>query len=59
MCDKEKKVEVKQPTTYDEQVKKIIEHGCIVGAEGYAKLQQKKERAEVTDCFPYKSKSKK
>lgn len=38
MSDEEKKVEVKQPTTYDEQVKKIIEHGCIVGDEGYAKL---------------------
>ena len=38
MSDEEKKVEVKQPTTYDEQVKKIIEHVCIVGAEGYAKL---------------------
>lgn len=38
MSDEEKKVEVKQPTTYDEQVKKIIEHGSIVGDEGYAKL---------------------
>ena len=38
MCNEEKKIEVKQPTTYDEQVKKIIEHGCIVGDEGYAKL---------------------
>ena len=38
MCNEEKKIEVKQPTTYDEQVKKIIEHGCIVGDEEFAKL---------------------
>ena len=25
MCNEEKKIEVKQPTTYDEQVKKIID----------------------------------
>ena len=44
MCDEEKKVEVKQPTTYDEQVKKIIEHGCILtGAEGYQNCNKKEE----------------
>ena len=37
--DSEKtKVEVKQPATYDEQVTKLKDHGCIIGDDNFAKL---------------------
>ncbi len=38
MCAEDKEVEVKLPATYDEQVEKLKEHGCIVGDETHAKL---------------------
>ena len=30
-------MEVKRPTTLDEQIEKLKERGCIIGDEGYAK----------------------
>lgn len=38
MKEKEQQTEVKEPKTYDEQIARLKEHGCVIGDEGYAKL---------------------